>query len=90
MGARVELPVELDPFVALFSESASRALVSVGDESAARFDALCTASGVPCRAIGVTQGTGDESLLDVRDAFEITLGALRATWSATIPRALSR
>ena len=38
-----------------------------------RFDALCTAHGVPCRPIGVTEGTGEDAQLEVRDTFEVSL-----------------
>jgi phosphoribosylformylglycinamidine synthase II len=89
IGARIELPTEVDVFVALFSESASREVVSVADEAAASFDALCMKYGVPCRPIGVTAGMADEAVLEVRDTFQITLGQLRDAWSATIPTALS-
>jgi len=87
VGAAIWLPPGLDPFVALFSESASRALVSVIDFHAVAFDALCTAHGVPCQPIGVTAGMGDEATIDVRGVFVVGLRELRAAWSPTIRRA---
>ncbi|HEY7043339.1 MAG TPA: phosphoribosylformylglycinamidine synthase subunit PurL, partial [Nocardioidaceae bacterium] len=54
VGVRVSLPDELDPFVALFSESSGRAVVAVAIAEVAAFADLCTAYDVPCRRIGVT------------------------------------
>ncbi len=89
IGAQIDLPVELDPFVALFSESASRAIVSVADSAAAGFDALCTTHGVPCRPIGITVGDDAEASLEVRGIFEAPLSELRRVWSSTIRSALA-
>jgi len=89
VGARLWLPDELDPFVALFSESAGRAIVAVPRSEEVRFTDMCSARGFPHARVGVTDGRGDEALLDVQDQFTLTLGELRATWSATLPAALA-
>ena len=58
VGARVWLPDELDPFVALFSESAARAIVAVPRSEEVRFTDMCSARGFAHQRIGVTDGQG--------------------------------
>jgi phosphoribosylformylglycinamidine synthase subunit PurL len=89
VGARVWLPDHLDPFVALFSESAGRAIVAVPRSEEVRFTDMCTARGFPHLRIGVTDGTGPDAVLHVQDQFTVALGELRAAWSATLPAALA-
>jgi phosphoribosylformylglycinamidine synthase len=88
VGASVVLPGEVDPFVALFSESAGRAIVAVRTEGEARFSELCESVGVAATDVGVTIGDGPAAALDVRDCFSVPLGELRSAWSATLPAAL--
>jgi phosphoribosylformylglycinamidine synthase len=88
VGARVWLPDDLDPFVALFSESAGRAIVAVPRSEEVRFTDMCSARGFPHARIGVTDGTGPDALLDVQDLFSVPLADVRAAWSATLPAAL--
>ena len=82
------LPDDLDAFVALFSESAGRAIVAVPRSEEVRFTDMCAARGFPHARIGVTDGRGEDALLDVQDQFSVSLGELRAAWSATLPAAL--
>ena len=89
VGARVWVPDELDPFVALFSESAARAVVAVPRSEEVRFTDMCGARGFPHLRIGVTDGRGDAALLDVQDQFSVPLGELRTAWSATLPNAMA-
>jgi phosphoribosylformylglycinamidine synthase subunit PurL len=70
-----------DPFTALFSESAARAVVAVRPAAAARFAELRAAHGVPGEAIG-TVGGGD---LVVEGWFAIPLAELAAVHTATLP-----
>ncbi len=96
VGVRVWLPDDpsagvgrpLEPAVALFSESAGRAIVAVPRSEEVRFTDMCTARGFPHARIGVTDGRGPAALLDVQDLFSVELGELRAAWSATLPAAL--
>ena len=81
IGARVVLPTGLSPFVQLFSESAGRALVSVPRSEELRFTEMCSARGLPCTRIGVTDGTS----LDVQDVVTLELDTLRTAWEATLP-----
>jgi phosphoribosylformylglycinamidine synthase len=80
VGARIELPADLDPFVALFSESAGRALVSVPRADAAAFTELCESRGLPCTHLGVV----DVLEIDVRveGQFSLPLRELRTAWWA--------
>jgi phosphoribosylformylglycinamidine synthase subunit PurL len=81
-GADVELAaVHVDPFVALFSESAGRVLVTAAPDAA---DGLCeraAAAGVPARVLGTTGGTG----LRTDGAGELSLDELRRAWEGTLP-----
>jgi phosphoribosylformylglycinamidine synthase subunit PurL len=88
VGASVELPGDLDPFVALFSESAGRAVVTVRTKDEARFSELCESVGVAADGIGATVGEGSAAALDVRGCFSVPLAELRSAWSATLPAAL--
>ncbi|MGH3231078.1 MAG: AIR synthase-related protein, partial [Streptosporangiaceae bacterium] len=78
-GCRVRLPG--DPFTALFSESAARAVVAVRPGVCAGFDALREAHGVPGEAIG--RVGGDD--LVVEDWFAIPLGELAGVHAAALP-----
>jgi phosphoribosylformylglycinamidine synthase len=81
-GASVRLPG--DPFVALFAESAGRALVTVGPEHRAAFEALCAAREVPVTELGVV--TGGESGLAIAGVGTLPLSELGAAWEPTLAR----
>ncbi len=89
VGARVWLPDELDPFVALFSESAGRAIVAVPRSEEVRFTDMATARRVPHVRLGVVDPGDGDPLLDVQGQFSVPLIELRAAWSGTIPDAIS-
>jgi phosphoribosylformylglycinamidine synthase len=78
-GCRVRLPG--DPFTALFSESAARAVVAVRPGAEAGFAALREAHGVPGQTIGLA---GGEALV-VEDCFAIPLDELAAVHAAVLP-----
>jgi phosphoribosylformylglycinamidine synthase len=82
IGARIVLPTGADPFVQLFSESAGRAVVTVPRSEELRFTEMCSARGLPCTRIGVTDGTS----LDVQDVLDVPLDDLREAHEATLPR----
>ncbi len=82
IGAQVAL--DGDPFLALFSESAARALVTVELEDGARLVDLAGRHGVPITEIGVTGG----DTLRVEGQFELPVAELGAAWTATLPAAL--
>ncbi len=81
-GARVVLPEGQDPFVALFSESAGRALVSVPRTAEERFTNLCSARGLPHARIGVVDVL--EIDLDVQGQFAVSLRVLRRAWRGAL------
>jgi phosphoribosylformylglycinamidine synthase subunit PurL len=89
VGARVELPGGLDPFVALFAESAGRAVVAVAPEQEPRFSELCAATGLEVHRLGTTEPAGPDAGLTVEDEFSVSLADLRAAWSETLPAALA-
>ncbi|MDP9432333.1 MAG: phosphoribosylformylglycinamidine synthase subunit PurL [Actinomycetota bacterium] len=81
IGARIVLPEELDPFVALFSESSARAVVAVPRSEVLRFTDMCVARGFPVARIGVVYGDS----LDVQGLFDVPLGELREAYEGTLP-----
>ena len=82
IGVSVSVPG--DPFIALFSESAGRVLVTVPDGDAERFVRLAEEAGVAITALGVT---GGESVA-VDAQFDVPLTELRRAWTETLPAAL--
>ena len=85
VGARVVLPAGATPFVQLYSESAGRALVTVPRSEELRFTEMCSARGLPCTRVGVTDGTGEQARLDVQDVLDLPLARLREAHEATLP-----
>ncbi|KAF4405148.1 MULTISPECIES: phosphoribosylformylglycinamidine synthase subunit PurL [Streptomyces] len=84
-GARLVVPDGLSPFVFLFSESASRAIVAVPRSEEVRFNDMCGARGMPATRIGVVDGDA----VEVQGEFSIPLAELRAAHDATIPALLA-
>jgi phosphoribosylformylglycinamidine synthase len=83
-GFAVTIPGDLPPHVALFSESASRAVVAVAPERLDALEQLAAARGVPFAAIGETGGPRV-----VFDALlETTVDELRDAYEGAIPRLL--
>ncbi|MCA1696929.1 MAG: phosphoribosylformylglycinamidine synthase subunit PurL, partial [Actinobacteria bacterium] len=81
-GARVTLPVQLDPFVALFSESSARVLLGVPVAAAHRVAQLCTDHAVPVTRLGAVHAAPS---LDIARIATFTLDDLSAAWTATLP-----
>jgi phosphoribosylformylglycinamidine synthase II len=81
VGARVWLPDGIDPFVALFSESTARAIVSVPRSEEVRFTDMCSARRFPHVRIGVVDDAG---ALDVQEQFTVALDELRAAHTGTL------
>ncbi len=87
LGAEITLPDGLDPFVALFSESTGRVLVSLPDDGVAALSELCRTHDVPMVRLGTV---GDPAgAVRVSGQFEIDLSELRQRWQQTIPAALA-
>ena len=79
-GAALELPDDAEPFVALFSESASRAVVATADPDAVL--ALAARHGVPASVVGRVGGAA----VVVPGLFEVAIEDLREAWESTLPR----
>jgi phosphoribosylformylglycinamidine synthase len=96
-GARCRVPDGMDPFVLLFSESASRAVVVVPPDHEARLLEVCADHGLPAMSIGVVDsGAGSEvghpsgtQVFLLEGQFTVTLDELREVHERTIPAALS-
>lgn len=85
VGVRVALEgVARDPFVALFSESTARALVTVPEADVEQARALAERHGVPVTVLGSTGGTD----LEVDGVLQVDLTLLRDAWTATLPSVL--
>jgi phosphoribosylformylglycinamidine synthase len=82
-GVRVVLPEDSDPFVALFAESAGRAVVTVPRSEEVRFTDMCSARALPFARIGVVDLSSGH--LEVQGQFTVPLHELREAWSATLP-----
>ncbi|MGH6654377.1 MAG: phosphoribosylformylglycinamidine synthase subunit PurL, partial [Actinocrinis sp.] len=86
-GVRVVLPdgvldqVGGDPFAALFSESAGRAVVSVPRGEELRFTDMCRFRGLPVARIGVVDGDA----VEVQGQFSIPLDELGRAHTGTFP-----
>ncbi|HEY5979730.1 MAG TPA: phosphoribosylformylglycinamidine synthase subunit PurL [Microlunatus sp.] len=84
IGATVALG-EADPFVALFSESTGRVLVSLPTDRTDELVELASGADVPVRRLGVTGGDA----LVVEGQFTLSLDEIRTTWQAPIPAAMA-
>jgi phosphoribosylformylglycinamidine synthase len=82
LGARVTLPSRLDRFVALFSESSARVVLSVPGAGAHRVAQLCTAAEVPVTQLGEVHAA---PVLEIAHVATFTLDELRAAWERTLP-----
>ncbi len=80
-----------DPFVALFSESAGRALVSVRVSDVEAVRARCDGLDVPVAELGRTGGTSlTVTAADADEAlFTLPVETLRASWTPTLRTALA-
>ena len=85
-GARLVLPPDLDPFVALFSESSARVLVAVPRTEELRFTEMCTMRQQPWVKVGVVDADNPEGqLLDIQGVARFGLDELRTAWEGTLP-----
>jgi len=81
-GFVVTVPGDLPPHVALFSESASRAVVAVAAERLEELGDMAAARGVPFAMVGETGGP--RVVFD--GLFETTVDELRDVYESAIPR----
>ncbi|MFM2437690.1 MAG: hypothetical protein RLZ55_501, partial [Actinomycetota bacterium] len=95
VGARLWIPDNVDPFVFLLSESATRALVVVPRSEELRFTEMCGARHFACERIGVVDSglrgdlERDDEVLVVGNVYgeDLVLGfdELRAAYEGTLP-----
>ncbi|HHT32985.1 MAG TPA: phosphoribosylformylglycinamidine synthase subunit PurL, partial [Corynebacterium sp.] len=89
VGIEISLDdVSADPFVALFSESASRALVAVREGDTAELEARAAEVGVPFAKIGRVLTGDDEKVIRVSGgevSFEIPVAEAESAWRDTLP-----
>jgi phosphoribosylformylglycinamidine synthase subunit PurL len=84
-GFAIAFPGDLPPHVTLFSESASRAVVSVAPERAESLEALATLHEIPFARLGETGGP--RMVFD--DLLETTVDQARAAYEDALPRLLA-
>jgi len=84
-GFAISLPGDVPWYVTLFSESASRAVVSVAPENAAKLEVLASEHGVPFARIGETGGP--RMVFDA--LFEVDLAEASDLYEDTIPKLLA-
>ncbi len=77
-----------DPFVALFSESAARCVVTVPETGVEALVALAAHHGVPLTRVGTTGGDALVVVAAGERVLDVPLEELHATWTATLPAAL--
>ena len=83
-GVKVDLPKDLDPFVALFSETSGRVLVSVKPDAVDDLTALCDDIGIERHRLGAVGEPGANATLAVTGQFSLPLTELREAWSGTL------
>jgi phosphoribosylformylglycinamidine synthase len=83
LGAEISLPTEVDPFVALFSESSGRVLVTVRPERMVGLIGRAEAAGVPVRSIGTVTERDDG--LALAGLGTLSIDALDHAWQGTLP-----
>jgi phosphoribosylformylglycinamidine synthase subunit PurL len=82
-GVEIALPDDVDPFVALFSESSGRVLVSAKPDAEDDLVSLCRTLGISRQRLGVVRDAGDAEL-EVTGQFTLPLAELREAWSRTL------
>ena len=81
----MSLPGDEPWYVALFSESASRAVVSVAPENGEALESLASAHHLPLSRLGETGGPG----MVVDSLLEITVEEARSAHESAIPKLLA-
>jgi phosphoribosylformylglycinamidine (FGAM) synthase-like enzyme len=87
-GAEIALPDGLDPFVALFSESSGRVLVSAKPDAEDDLLSLCRTTGIPRQRLGTVRDA-EGAVLQVADQFTLPLDEVREAWSRTLREAFA-
>jgi phosphoribosylformylglycinamidine synthase len=92
-GAQVDVsavtsagPKAFADITTLFSESASRVVVSVAPAAEAQLVELAARHNVPIKRIGVVRGTRVQVTIDGRSVIDESLGDVERTWNTAIER----
>jgi phosphoribosylformylglycinamidine synthase len=85
VGAQVDTPGN-DPTAALFSESASRVIVSVSPEDEPALIARAGAAGVPARRIGATGGDRLRISISREPVIDVGVAEAERIWSTSIEK----
>jgi len=88
LGAEVELPPGADPFMALFSESPGRVIVSVPPAQLTEFTGRCEDHSVPVSELGVVAVA--DAGLGLANLGKLTLAELARAWEETLPNLYGR
>ncbi len=87
LGARVAAGSDLRPDAQLFAESASRIILSVRPDDAARVEQLAGENGAPCQRLG--EVGGDVLAISGRGcSFSLPVETIRETWRTGLSRLL--
>ena len=81
-GLGATVAVDGDPFVALFSESTARALVTVAEDDLDRLTGSALEHDVPCTVLGEVT---EDATLTVLDVLSVPLPELRHASESTLP-----
>ncbi len=90
IGATVDLEASAAPATALFSESASRIVVSVEPSNQQQLLALATAAGVPARRIGTTGGSRLTIAVEGRSAVDVAVTDAEQIWATALEQFFKR
>lgn len=87
VGAKISLPAELDAFVALFSESTARVIVTVSPARYAEVISAVDAAGVLVTRIGSVGEAGSDLVIEnvAGDSVTLSLAELSQASEATLP-----
>jgi phosphoribosylformylglycinamidine synthase len=89
LGADVDVP-GTDAATALFSESASRIIVSVAPEDEPALIERASRTGVPARRIGITGGDRLRVSVSRAPALDVSVAEAEAIWSTAIEKFFQR
>ena len=104
LGADLQLQVPLAPAVALFGESPSRAVVTIGEGHWNSLARLASSRRVAIRRLGIVggnrlrirlvgvgaTGAAEERGAGVADELDVSLDELRRAWTQALPRVLGK
>ncbi len=82
-GVEVGLPIDVDPFVMLFSESSGRVLVSVHPDAEEDLTGLCAEADIHLHRLGTVRDVEDAEL-HIAGQLILPLAEIRQAWSAPL------